>query len=439
MNLPLTFRILAIAVAAALLLFAIAMIEGKIAERRQRADVVVQQFAAETTRAQIVVGPLLALTCEEIEDRKPRSCPTAYFSPQSLRVEGTVAVESLKRGIYPVRFYRAGLELSGEFAWPEPAMWNGINPRKWNRAYVVMLVSDTRGIRTVQSSLGPVDAQARAVEGLETGFNLRQDLGDYPAAKARTPLAFAIRIELAGTSSLHVAPVGETSDIRLASPWPHPSFSGGWSPQERSISAAGFEARWRTTHLATGGSAFWDKQAREGKLLAASVAGVSLFDPVNVYALSYRATEYAFLFVLFTFAALALTEVLAGVQLHPIQYALVGAALAVFFLLLIALSEHMDFRQAYAIAAVACIALLTFYLRHPLGTFPRTAVFTALFGGLYTALFVVLGSEDHALLTGSLLVFALLALAMVSTRKLDWRELGRRMAARQRLEPEEGA
>ena len=107
------------------------------------------------------------------------------------------------------------------------------------------------------------------------------------------------------------------------------------------------------------------------------------------------------------------------------QYALVGAALAVFFLLLLALSEHIAFRTAYAGAATACAALLTFYLRHPLGTLPRTAGFLALFAGLYGSLYTLLQSEDHALLLGSLMVFAALAVVMIATRKLDWNAFGK--------------
>jgi inner membrane protein len=148
---------------------------------------------------------------------------------------------------------------------------------------------------------------------------------------------------------------------------------------------------------------------------------------VNVYALSYRATEYAFLFLLFTFAALAITEAVSGIRLHAMHYLLVGCALAVFFLLLIALSEHIAFARAYAAAAASCIALLTFYLRHPLGSLTRTGAFLAFFAALYAALYVLLKSEDHALLLGSLLTFGLLAAVMGLTRRIDWVALSARL------------
>jgi inner membrane protein len=418
MKRPLLVRALTIAAVAAALLVPIALIEGKISERRARADAVVAQFAAETFAQQVIAGPLLALTCEEtyveerevkragkaetVSERKTMACPTVYFPPRTLNVGASMPVESRHRGIYPLRLYRAPVSLSGEFSWPAPPAPNGDNVRTWKKASVITWVSDPRGIKSAN-------------------FAMNQDLGDYASRKKDDILAFDYRMEIAGTSGLFIAPVGDATVIRLSSTWPHPSFAGGWSPDERQVGADGFQAAWRTTHLATGGQPFWDKAAHDGSLRTmARAAGVTLFEPINVYSLSYRATEYGFLFILFTFGALALMEALTPVRLHPIQYGLVGSAIAVFFLLLIGLSEHIHFGIAYAAAASACVLLLAVYLRHPLGSLVRTAAFTLLFAALYGALYVLLKSEDHALLLGSLMVFTMLAGAMIATRKLDW-------------------
>jgi inner membrane protein len=443
MKYPLLARALTIAAVAFLVLFPIKLIEGKISERRALADRVVAQFAAETSGPQAIAGPLLALTCEEtfteerqvmrggkaetIAEKKVGQCPTVFVPPRVLRIAGKMPVETRHRGIYGIRLYRASLDIAADFEWPAPATWNGLNQRVWKNAYLVTAVSDPRGIKAARSETTAALTQGKD-DVFDGRFAIREDLGEYKARKVGEALAFRYLVELAGTSSLAIAPVGDATEIRLASNWPHPSFGGAWTPDERRITAEGFEATWRMSHLATGGQAIWDRSAREGKLLnAAAAAGVSLFDPVNVYTLSYRATEYAFLFVLFTFAALALAETLSGIRLHAVQYALVGSALAVFFLLLIALSEHIAFAQAYGSAAAACVALLTFYLRHPLASWARTAAFFALFTTLYGTLFVLLKSEDHALLMGSLLVFAVLAVTMIATRKVDWAAAAARM------------
>ena len=431
MNAPLLARATLVVAVAFLLLIPIHLIQGKIAERRARADAVVAQFAQESSGPQAVAGPLLAFTCEEVYANSEGAfdCGTLYLAPRVLRVKGTLPVEIRWRGIYRIPTYRAELDIEAEYDWPAAAARNGINRRTWKRALLVTAVRDPRGIRGVEPA-GTLLREA-AADGPEAAFAIRADLGAWSDRKAGERIAVRTKLHLTGTTRFDVAPVGDASEIRLASSWPHPSFTGAWLPEEREIGRAGFTAAWRTSYLATGGPSRWEKQARAGKLVAdpAALAGLALFDPVNVYALSYRATEYAFLIVLFTFAAIALVEVLAGVRIHPVQYALVGSALAVFFLLLIALSEHVAFDHAYLAAATACLVLVVAYLRHPLGTRRRAATFGVLLAALYGALLMLLKSEDHALLLGSLMVFALLALAMLGTRKVDWHAISMRMRA----------
>jgi inner membrane protein len=428
-------RALAIGAVAAAILLPIALIGGKISERQARAAGVVAQFASETSGPQLIVGPLLALTCEEtfteerqvmrggkaetLAETRTRACPTAYFPPRTFNAAASMPVETLHRGIYSIRLFRADVELAGGFVWPQPPGFPAGVTRVWKQAYVTSFVQDPRGIKSITSSLSSA-VSAGVGEGELAQFALREPLGPYESRAAGTPIPFAYKMRLVGTSSLRIAPVGDRNEIVLASDWRHPSFSEAWSPDERSITPEGFRATWHITSVATAGQASWSALASKGNVGGAAGAGVSLFDPVNIYALSYRATEYAFLFVLLTFAALALAEVAAGVRLHPMQYALVGSALAVFFLLLLALSEHLDFARAYAISAAACVSLLTYYLRHPLGSLLRSSVFFAMFVALYGALYVLLRSEDHAMLLGSVMVFTVLAIVMVATRKIDW-------------------
>lgn len=421
---PLFLRSLFIAAVALLILVPIALIDGKINERRNRADTVAAQFARETVGPQVIAGPFLVTACERTFNQGLTApCGTQLHAPKTLDVVGTLDPELRKRGIYVIRAYRAGLEFSGDFTWPaDPSPDGGAGTAKWKHAYLVMHVSDPRGIKEITL---PTNSE------IDPRFVVRHDLGPAGDRKAGTTVPFKFKLSLAGASSLAIAPAGDTTQIRLASAWRHPSFTGAWSPDQRNISAAGFEAAWRTTGLATGGQSRWRKHVDDGSLFKgdAFAAGVSLFDPVNVYALSYRATEYGFLFVLFTFSALALAEVLAGVKLHPVQYLLVGSALAVFFLLLIAISEHIAFILAYGTAAGSCILLLMAYLWHALERWTRRLAFLVLFTSLYGTLYVILNAEDHAMLMGSLMVFAVLAFAMISTRKLDWSQLSRQLTA----------
>jgi inner membrane protein len=299
----------------------------------------------------------------------------------------------------------------------------------WKSAAIVVATGDARGIRSVSPlAWGGATLPFAAGTGREPRFSLEATLGNYRSAGAPGPVHFRFALEVIGTTRLMFGPVGDSTTVRLASNWPHPSFTGSFSPDARTVGPQGFEATWKTTHFATGGRSAWLPRVQNGKPAPwENTAGISLADPVNAYSLSFRATEYGFLFVLFTFSALALAEVTAGVRLHPVQYALVGSALAVFFLLLIALAEHIAFDLAYLAAAVACASLLTYYLRHPLGSWRRAGALLGLFVALYGALYALLRSEDHALLAGSLLAFGVLAMGMVATRGVDWDAVSNRL------------
>jgi inner membrane protein len=246
----------------------------------------------------------------------------------------------------------------------------------------------------------------------------------------------AMKLELAGMDRLDVVPAADDAEIVLRSPWPHPSFVGRFLPETRTVSDRGFEALWRVTGLATNiRDAF--QRCGEGKCeeYAASAFGVSLMPGVDVYQQSYRAVHYGLLFVVLTFALFFLYEVLAGLRVHPIQYALVGFALTAFYVLLIALAEHIAFGWAYLAAAAACVLLIGVYVRCVLGSFGRAAAMSALMCSLYGSLYMVLGSEDYALLMGALLLFAVLAAFMLATRRLDWYTLPTRLATLQQAVP----
>lgn len=408
---PLSQRLLAIAAITLLILVPLRLIGHKVQERQARAESVVADLARETSGPQTLAGPFLAVTCTEPSNEP---CATRYFAPQALDADVALSVETRRRGIYPIRLFTATIHTTAAFDWPSLSG----KPAQWGEAFLVWSIRDPRGIKAFTSGDGaPVTGDSGQ---LFEGFPVRQSVGPVSARSGR--VTFQHDATVTGTASFEMAPIGDRTQVRMTSNWPHPAFTRGFAPDQRDVKATGFQASWHTDSLATGGGASWRRAAAEGKLLAAKGAGVQLFDPINVYSLSYRAIEYGFLFVLFTFTAFALTEVLAGIRLHPVQYALVGAALAVFFLLLLALSEHIRFDAAYAVAATSCAALITTYLRPALASRGAAAGYFGLFAAMYATLFVLLRSEDHALIIGSSLVFALLATVMLATRRVDWKE-----------------
>jgi inner membrane protein len=217
--------------------------------------------------------------------------------------------------------------------------------------------------------------------------------------------------------------------VQLASNWPHPNFHGRFLPRERQIDNKGFSAKWEISQLARNLDDTLKEHSNE-------VLRVAFIDPINIYLQSERAVKYGSLFIMLTFGAFFLGEILRRRPMHIVQYLLVGLALAIFFLLLVALSEQFSFAQAYLAASFGCIGLIVFYLTGVLGSWRMGGAFGSGLAALYGMLYVILQLEDKALLMGSLLLFVALSAVMLVTRNLDWYGLtqaGKKNASEERF------
>jgi inner membrane protein len=203
--------------------------------------------------------------------------------------------------------------------------------------------------------------------------------------------------------------------------WPHPSFQGRFLPASHELGGRGFSANWRVSRFAQGSAA--PSCAFPCSRMAEAIS-VSFIEPAGLYQKLERASKYGFLFLGLTFAAFMLLELLRRLAIHPVQYTLVGLALAMFFLLVTALSEHVAFGAAYAVATAACVAIITVYVMRVLASAKLGLAFGAALVALYGMLYALLQAEDYSLLGGSLLLFALLAGVMLGTRQVDWYRLG---------------
>jgi inner membrane protein len=216
--------------------------------------------------------------------------------------------------------------------------------------------------------------------------------------------------------------------VDLKSNWPHPSFTGEFLPVQRKFDANGFTAHWATTFFSTNLEEELHRcdRQRACENFTSYRLGVSFVNPVDQYLKTERAIKYALLFITLTFASFFLLDVLKKLPVHPVQYGLVGAALALFYLLLLSLSEHVGFATAYLLASAGCVGLITFYVTHVLRSRLRGLGFGCGLAVLYGCLYGLLSADDYALLTGSLLLFAVLAAVMILTRNVDWAAIGGR-------------
>ena len=432
MDKKLLFKMLAIGLMALLLLIPLAMVESQISDRAQRQREVQDNIANSSAGEQTVAGPVLAIhyretveVAAESEKAKPRRQVverTLLLPPSELNLDGEAGVETRQRGIYQARLFRLTANGSGHFAVRPLAELFAGRAVSNVRVALQLGVSDPRGISNDPRIT--VNGKAYRFTSAESvGENgqrwLSADLGAVDLQQA-SRFDFSFPLQLTGTTRLAFAPVGEANRIHLKSDWPHPNFGGRFLPQSRSVSDKGFDAQWEISHLARNFDAALNPHSGEA-------LSIDFIDPVNVYLQAERAVKYGVLFIILTFAGFFLTEILRRKPIHPMQYLLVGLALAIFFLLLIAFSEHLPFVAAYGIAAAACIGLITWYLAGAFGGWRQGFAFGSGLTGLYGVLYGLLLSEDNALLMGSLLLFLALGTVMLATRRLNWYSLANRL------------
>jgi inner membrane protein len=435
MNRSLFLKALIVIVLALILMVPVNMIQNLVAERQARANEAIAGIAEGWGKRQSVAGPYLYVPYErrwtvvkrDTVDGKARETRTEYMEAQVLRFPAATLdwqvdadIGEKARGIYKARLCTARLAATGSIAIPARAtLEDGTSRYKWGTPRLVLGVADPLGIRAAPGV--KVDGRAYAFApgtgdaSLATG--LHAPLEHHDIAKGGT-LAFSMTLELGGSEAFALAPLGADTTVAMRADWPHPSFQGRYLPAQHDITPSGFTARWKVSRFAAAGAegascAFPCSRMKEA-------IAVSFIEPVGLYQSLERASKYGFLFLGLTFAAFMLLELMRRLAIHPVQYTLVGLALAMFFLLLVALSEHIAFGAAYAVATAACVGVITIYLVRVLRSAPLGLAFGAALTGLYGMLYALLKAEDYALLGGSILLFVLLAALMLATRRLDW-------------------
>ena len=424
-------RIAMMAVLLVGLLFPMMLIYGLVSERAGRRTEAAREISAQWGDAQTVAGPVLSVDFRIVTgtgtDGKPVFVSDrAVFLPAALRIDTEVVPDTRRRGIFEVIVYRSRLKLSGRFSPPDFSKWRA-EPEHILRATATLSlgISDPRGIS------GPIALSWNGrpqtfVPGTpDVGMALRGISALVPVADAGGDLAFDIVVEANGTRELRFLPAGNETVVALRSAWPHPSFVGAPLPQQRAISTSGFTADWNVPYYGRSFPTSWSLNTINRDQLRAAVDaapfGVALVRPVDIYQQAERAVKYAALFIVLTFVIAFLWEIINGAPVHPVQYIFIGFALCVFYLLLLALSEHIGFDVAYVVAAAANVALIAWYWSWVVRSGARHGLLMAgALSALYGYLYLLLRQEDHALLGGALGLFVMLALVMFLTRRIDW-------------------
>lgn len=446
------FKILVLGALVLGLLIPALLVRDLIRERSRRAEQVRAEIATRWGGSQSLVGPMLVVPYEAlVETTTPDDASRsrlveclALLLPSDVEWRGRLEPEVRRRGLYEAVVYSA--PLAGDLRFDLDRLEERVSELdvrasaiRLERARLVVGVGDLRGLvgrptlrwRDRAAPFEPGDAGAALPNALhvpladlldDAGFAALEKATARPSSGQRV-LALSLSLELRGTGDLRFVPAGDETRLALESPWPSPSFDGAALPSSREVGVDGFEAAWSVPHFARGFPRLVRPGEIEGPILLASAFGVEFQLPANGYHRTERSAKHAILFYVLVFALLFLLEVFGRRRLHGMHYLLVGAALCLFHLLLLALTEHFGFAAAYLGASAGTVLLIGGYVAAILASWAAAATVVAVLGALYGYLYVLLGAEDLALLLGALGLFLVLGLLMYLTRRLDWSTL----------------
>ena len=422
---PLFWKITTLIGCIVLLSLPLMIVRELINERADYRSEVVDAIEQSTSGPQKLAGPLIAIPVTETLTRRENQKEVEYqrsweyyWLPESLAVTGKQTVESRRVGIYSGQVWHNALQIKASF---DPLRLAAL--RKTNivlgQPRLVVSVGDARGIGAIHAP--EVNGSVLSVE---PGLGISGDGAGIhmpmPAlAEDNKPLEIAFSLDLNGTGAFSLSPLGRNSELQLTSNWPHPGFLGSFLPTKREVNAAGYRAHWQSSWFANDMGSYFkdDMEIPWSRLPAFSADVMSLADQ---YQLTDRATKYAILLIGLTFMAFFAFESLTHRSLHPMQYLLVGLSLVLFYLVLLALSEHIGFTAAWLAASLCGAVMNGIYLQAVLRGWRNSLLFVAALLLLDGVMWFLLHSEDSALLLGTGVLALALSILMFLTRRVDW-------------------
>jgi inner membrane protein len=423
-NWRITIKVIVIGFLTLILLIPKVMIIELIGERETTASNVKNEVMQQWSMLNTVRGPVLTIPyIEKVFDNKEKvyseEIRQCHFLPKSLNIEGEIFPEQRHRSIYDVMVYQSQVSISGYFTAPDFESLK-INPDLvlWDKAELSIGMNDLRGISEL-AELNWNNRKFTFSPGIENSVLGKNGITiKLPTDIANSfPGEFSCSFRLKGAESLQFAPLGEITEIKLKSAWNDPGFVGNFLPEKQEITQNGFTADWKVLHFNRNFPQAWKDNSYA---LTESDFGVKLVTVADHYQKNMRSAKYGILVILFTFLSFFLNEIITKQRIHPFQYILVGFSILMFYLLLLSVSEQLGFNLGYFISALAVLSMVFLYSHTFLKKWTNSIVLILILASSFGFIFILLQLESFALLAGSIGLFAVLALIMFFTRKINW-------------------
>ncbi len=396
-------------------------------ERQNRRTEAIEEVSSKWANTQTISGPIVSIPYLEYFKDTGGTVTSQrryiHVLPESLKINGKVVPEKRYRGIYEIVVYNSQLTLEGDFS---ETLGEDFNIPKqnilYNQAFLSVGITDLRGIEEKVTlnwggSIIPFNPGIETSDVLSSGINCPLSLIPDSFNKATH---FTLALTLKGSEFIHFTPLGKETEVTISSTWSDPSFDGAFLPDKREVTPTGFSAYWKVLHLNRNFPQSW----LNGKYSINEYAfGVDLIYPVDSYSKTDRSVKYAILFIGLTFLVFFFLEVLNDKNIHPFQYILIGFALCIFYIILLSVSEHLNYSFAYLIASIMTIGLIFWYSRSILVERKLSLMVGANLLLMYGFIYTIIQLQDYALLMGSLGLFIILTVIMHFSRKINWKGL----------------
>jgi len=422
-----TIKIFSIGILVIVLLIPIAMVSSLMHERQSRKGSVVSEIYQKWGYSQNITGPFFTVPYKSFykdkNDKEQFNIHYFHILPKNLNLSGQIDPMIRYRSIYEAILYNAKIKVSGNFTIPSPQELNIASENIfWEQSVFSIGITDMRGIED-NIIVKFNDKNYNVGPGLKTTDIASSGVTSViPLCAADSNNVFSFELNLNGSEQIHFIPVGESTFVNLKSNWPSPSFNGAFLPTTREISGKGFTADWKILHLNRDFPQFWEGGRYK---VEQSSFGLKFIITADVYQKSIRVFKYAVMFVIFTFAAFFFSEIINRHRVHPIQYLLIGLAVILFYVLVLSISEHINFNYAYLLSSLAITLLITAYSKAITKNKPFIFTVFGILVVLYSYLYIVLQLEDYALIIGSIGLLLILGTVMYISRKIDWYSLNK--------------
>ncbi len=422
-----TLKLFTIVLIMLLLLIPTEMIKSIISERETLRFQAISDVSSMWAEEQLLNGPVLAIPVlyeNDQDNKKIQGIKYLKVLPEELRIKGSVTPTKLKRGIYDVIVYRSVISFSGSFDLNENLFLIDAKQILVDQAFLTFGISDLRGIEDElklkwQDQELRVNPGSRLTDLINSGVTVQiPEISINEGMKYE----FQMNLNLQGSQNISFVPLGNITHVELDSNWPSPSFIGKFLPDQREITGDGFKAYWKILQLNRNFPQSW-MDPDQSQNISDAAFGVNLIMSIDDYQKSMRSAKYAVMTIALTFLIFFLVEILNKRKIHPFQYGMVGLALCLFYILLVSISEYLNFNLAYLISSVAIISMISLYSLSVFKVIKLSLLLIATLISIYGFLYVTLQLTDFALLLGSIGLTIILGLTMYFTRNVDWYKL----------------